>query len=175
MERVFLIGYRGSGKTTVARLLAERLGWAWADADERLEERHGRTIRAIFAEEGEAGFRAKEADLLGELCRLERHIIATGGGVVLREENRRRLREAGPVVWLTADPASLWRRLRADSSTAERRPDLTVGGLAEVEALLHQREEWYKACADWAVDTAGRSAEEVARLIGDRLAGPSAR
>src|SRR5947208_11489758 len=88
---IFLVGYRGSGKTTVARALADRLGWTWADADVVLEARHGRSIRQIFAEEGEAGFRDKEAALLEDLCGLRRHVIATGGGIVLRPENRRRL------------------------------------------------------------------------------------
>src|SRR5262249_22264322 len=109
---LFLIGYRCTGKTTVARLLAERLGWDWLDADELLEPRHGGTIRQIFAEEGEAGFRDKEAALLTELCRCRQTVIATGGGVILRAENRQRLREAGLACWLTADAATLWQRLQ---------------------------------------------------------------
>jgi shikimate kinase len=164
-ELLFLIGYRATGKTTVARLLAGHLDWAWIDADEALEQRHGRSIRTILAEEGEAGFRARETVLFEEFCRLRQHVIATGGGIVLAEENRRRLRSAGRVAWLTADAATLWRRLQQDAFTAERRPDLTVGGLAEVEDLLRRREPWYAACADWTVDTAGRSPEEVARAV----------
>jgi shikimate kinase len=162
---IFLIGYRGTGKTSVARLLANQLGWAWVDADETLERRHGRSISALFAEEGETGFREREAVLLDELCRLERHVVATGGGVVVREENRRRLREAGRVVWLTADTVTLWQRLQEDSSAAGRRPNLTVGGLAEVEELLRRREPWYSACADYKVDTCGLTPAEVANVI----------
>src|SRR5262249_48064027 len=89
---IFLIGYRGSGKTTVARILAERLGWSWLDADTLLEARHGRTIRQIFAEEGEAGFRDKEERLLDELSQGRQHVIATGGGIVLRPVNRDKLK-----------------------------------------------------------------------------------
>jgi shikimate kinase len=85
--------------------------------------------------------------------------------VVLREENRRRLREAGAVVWLTADALTLWQRMQGDDSTAQRRPDLTVGGLAEVEDLLRQREPWYAACAHWAVTTADRPPAEVAHAV----------
>jgi len=162
---LFLIGYRGSGKTTVARLLAERLGWIWSDADDVLEARHGRSIRQIFAEEGETGFRDKEAALLAEFCNLQQHVVATGGGVVLRPENRQRLREAGRVVWLTADAQTLWRRLEHDAATTERRPALTVGGLAEIEELLAVREPLYRACADLVVDTTGRSAAAVADAI----------
>jgi shikimate kinase len=162
---IFLIGYRGTGKSTLARLLAERLGWGWVDADELLESRHGRTIREIFAAEGELGFRDKEAALLEELCSGERLVVATGGGVVLREENRRRMRAAGRVVWLTADAQTIWRRLQQDPSTEERRPALTVGGLAEVEELLRVREPHYLGCANQRIDTATRSPAEVVEAI----------
>jgi shikimate kinase len=166
-DNFFLIGYRGAGKTTVARLLAERLGWSALDMDEALEGCHGRSIRTIFAEEGEAGFRSKEAELLEQLCAARQQVIATGGGVVLLPENRQRLRAAGHVIWLTADPATLWQRLEADASTSERRPDLSVGGLAEVEQLLQARERWYRDCAHQIVSTAGHSPQEVADAIVD--------
>jgi shikimate kinase len=162
---VFLIGYRGTGKTTVARLLAERLGWKWLDADAVLEERHGRSIRAIFAEEGESAFRDKEAEVLAGLCALTEHVIATGGGIVLRSENRSRLRAAGRVVWLTAPAATLWDRLQRDATTAERRPVLTQGGLAEIEELLKVREPLYTACADLTIDTTERSPEDIVAAI----------
>jgi shikimate kinase len=162
---IFLIGYRGTGKTTVARLLAERLGWQWLDADALLEQRHGRSIKQIFAEEGEAGFRDKEAALLPELCRLRKCVIATGGGIILRPSNRETLRAAGTVVWLSADAATLWRRIQADTTTAERRPNLTGGGLGEVEELLRVREPLYRECAHRTVSAEGRSPTEVADLI----------
>jgi shikimate kinase len=166
---IFLIGYRGTGKTTVARLLAARLGWKWADADELLEERFGQTIRAIFAAEGEAGFRAKEAAVLDDLCKLSRHVIATGGGIVLRPSNRTKLKTAGLVVWLSADAQTIWNRLQKDATTAERRPALTVGGLAEVVELLEARRPYYLDCADVTVDTAGRTAAGVVDVILEQL------
>lgn len=162
---VFLIGYRGTGKTTTAQLLAGELGWDWLDADQVLEARHGRTIKQIFAEEGEAGFRDKEAALLAELCQVQRHVIATGGGIVLRPENRERLKAAGRVVWLTADPATLWQRIAGDATTAERRPNLTVGGLAEIEQLLQAREPLYREVAQLSVDTGQQTPAEVAEII----------
>jgi shikimate kinase len=165
MSLLFLIGYRGSGKTTVGRLVADRLGWAFVDADALLEERHGRTIRDIFAAEGEAGFREKEAATLADLCTHTNCVIATGGGIVLRDENRKLLKQHGVVAWLTADPATLVARIQADPSTAERRPHLAGGGLAEIEQLLAVREPLYRACADVVVPVGALSPEHAADAI----------
>ena len=162
---IFLIGYRCTGKTAVARLLAERLGWDWADSDNLVESRAGLSIRQIFDREGEAGFRDREAVALDELCRRQRHVIATGGGIVLREENRQKLRSAGRVVWLTASAPTIWRRLQEDPATANRRPTLTVGGLPEIEEVLRAREPLYRGCADCDVSTEGRSLEEIVQDI----------
>jgi shikimate kinase len=159
---LFLIGPRGSGKTTIARLLAERLGWDGVDADDALESRYGKSVRAIFAEEGEAGFREKESLVLAELCGGRRCVVSTGGGVVVREANRALLRASGYVVWLTADAETLWRRLQEDDRSDERRPVLTVGGRAEVEEVLRVREPWYRECAHLTVRTEGRPPEAVA-------------
>ena len=164
---IFLIGYRCTGKTTVARLLAEKLGWDWIDADDLLETRFRKSIRQIFVEEGEAGFRDKEEQIFAELCQLQHHVVATGGGVILREINRQRMCSAGKVVWLIADAQTIWRRLQADPTTAERRPRLTVGGLAEIEEILKMREPLYRACADLSISTVGRSTEEIAQQIAD--------
>jgi shikimate kinase len=165
---LFLIGYRGTGKTTIARLLADKLGWAWLDADAVLEERYGQTIRQIFAAEGEAGFRNKETAILRELSAKQDHVIATGGGVILRAENRELLKQ-GSVVWLKAPADVLWQRMQQDAATLERRPDLAQGGLAEVEELLRVRTPHYEACQDFTVDTAERTPEQVANVIHDWL------
>jgi shikimate kinase len=162
---IFLTGPRGSGKSTVARLLAGRLGWGWADADDLLERRAGRSVRDLFASEGEAGFREREAAVLRDLCALRRHVVATGGGAVLREANRELLRASGWVVWLTADADTLWERVRNDAGTAGRRPDLLGGGAEEVSEILRARESLYRGCADLAVPTTGRTPEEVAGAV----------
>lgn len=159
--RAFLVGPRGSGKTTVARLLAADLGWAWIDADVLLESRAGQSIRDLFASEGEAGFRRREAELLAELCTLEGHVIATGGGVVLRPENRDLLKRSGVVVWLTGDTDTLWGRITSDATTADRRPTLTVGGRAEVAELVAAREPLYRECATVTIDTSGKTPGEI--------------
>ncbi len=160
---LFLIGYRGAGKTTVAQLLAGKLGWNWVDADALLEERAGRSIREIFATDGEAAFRAMESTLLDELSGLEDYVIATGGGAVMSEENRARLTK-GLVVWLKAPADLLWQRMQADPTTSEQRPDLAQGGLTEVEELLAARAPTYEACQHFTAD-AEPMPEEVADAI----------
>jgi len=162
---IFLIGYRGSGKTTVGRALADRLGWTFADADAILEERFGTTIRQIFAEESETGFRNKESMVLTDLCANTETVIATGGGVILRAENRARITSSGFVAWLSADSRTLWARIQADPTTAARRPALSSGGQLEVEELLAARERWYRACADLEVPVAALSPEQAADAI----------
>lgn len=164
-QSVFLLGPRGSGKTTVGRLLATRLGWSFIDADELLETRAGRSVADIFAAEGEAGFRDREAALLTELATRSDCVIATGGGIVLRSANRQLLRDAGRCVWLTADAATLWTRIQADPTTAVRRPALTaLPGPAEVERLLAEREAFYREVAHQVVD-ASQSPDAVVSAI----------
>jgi shikimate kinase len=160
-----LIGYRGAGKTSVARILAALLAWKCVDADTLLEERLGRTIRQIFEVEGEQRFRDKESMVLTDICREGEQVVATGGGVILREQNRTRLKASGGVVWLHADAEILWRRSQADLTTHHRRPTLTVGGMEEIEQLLRVREPLYRACADQVIDTSGLTPTDVAKLI----------
>jgi shikimate kinase len=162
---IFLVGYRGTGKSAVARLLAGALGWSWQDADAAIEERARQSIRQIFEAEGETGFRQREAAVLAELCRAQRQVVATGGGVVLRAENRALLKRSGLVVWLTADAGTIWQRIQADTATAQRRPSLTVGGLAEVKQLLPVREPLYREVADLVVDTVRRLPAQVVEEI----------
>jgi shikimate kinase len=165
-SRIILIGYRGTGKTTVGRLLAARLGWEFADADEHIEAAAGKSIAAIFADEGEAGFREREAAALRELCGRDRLVLATGGGAVLRADNRELLRNAGFVAWLTAEPETIWERLRGDPTTAARRPNLTpAGGIDEVRALVAARTPLYAELAHFTAAAAAPSPEAVADAI----------
>jgi shikimate kinase len=165
---IFLIGYRGAGKTSIAKVLSAKLGWPWFDADAVLEARAGKTIRQVFAEEGETAFRDLESSILAELADKRDCVVATGGGVVLRPENREKLKR-GKVVWLTAPVEVLWRRMEDDRTTNDRRPNLAQGGQAEVEALLAVREPLYRECADFAADSAGDSPETIAEAIVHRL------
>lgn len=164
-DRIHLIGYRGTGKTTVGRLVAAALGWPFTDVDDVIEATAGRSIAAIFAAEGEAGFRDRESAALRELA-ADRLVLATGGGAILRPENRDRLQSSGLTVWLTAPVEVIWERLQTDPTTADRRPNLTAaGGAEEVRAVLAAREPLYRATAHHAIATAGRSPDEVAADI----------
>src|SRR5687768_3992717 len=122
---ITLVGYRGTGKSSVARLLADALGLTAVDADARIEQRAGKTIRQIFADDGEPAFRALERTVAAELFRQPGLVIASGGGAVLNTDIRRDMRAAGPVVWLRAFPATIAARLDADPTTRDRRPALT--------------------------------------------------
>jgi shikimate kinase len=165
---LYLIGYRGSGKTTVAAELARLLGWEWRDADDEIERRAGKTIKEIFASTGEQSFRDQEAAVVADLAELNRNVIALGGGAVLREESRQAIRGSGQVVWLQASPEILYQRIVGDASTAERRPNLTAaGGQAEVERLLAIRAPVYAACADLTVDAGTVAPPGLARQIAD--------
>jgi shikimate kinase len=165
-----LVGYRGTGKSTAGRILADRAGRVFLDMDQELQARVGRSVAAIFADEGEPFFRDWEERTLAEI--LGRHptaIVATGGGAVLREANRRRLREFGFVVWLTADAAELARRLGSDPSGFDQRPALTSAcTIVEIAQVLEVRKPLYKEVADAVIETAGKTPDEVAAAILER-------
>lgn len=161
-----LIGYRATGKTTLARLLADGLGWSWLDADVEIERRADKSIARIFAEDGEPAFRDLEARVIADLCRSDRLVLAAGGGAPLREESRRAMRESGTVVWLTARPETILARMSGDATTAARRPSLTERGpLDEIIALLARREPIYRESSHFAVDTEGKAPERLAAEI----------
>jgi shikimate kinase len=164
---VFLIGYRGCGKTTVARLVANELGWPWVDADDLVESRAGKTIKQIFADAGEKAFRDLESAVVAELAAGDRQVVALGGGAILRERNRQALLAAqGLIVWLQASPETLYDRIVADPATTERRPNLTAqGGVAEIRTLLDERTPLYRLCAGLVVDAERHAPAEIARQI----------
>jgi shikimate kinase len=163
---IALIGYRGTGKSEVARQLALRLGWDWVDADVEIELKAGKSIAAIFADEGEAAFRDLEAEILAELVGRDRTVLALGGGVILRPANRALLKQIGKVVWLTAEPETIARRLAADTTTAARRPNLTAaGGLDEIRRVLAQRLPLYRESSDALIDTENKLPADVAAEI----------
>jgi len=165
-QSLVLVGYRGTGKSTVGRILAGRLGLPFADADVELEAIVGRPIPAIFAEQGEAAFRDWEQRVLRDLSARPVMIVATGGGVVLRERNRSLMKSFGFVAWLTAEPGVLAGRLRSDPIGMANRPALTADGtLGEIARVLEERTPLYRAVADAIVDTSLRTPAQAAEAI----------
>jgi shikimate kinase len=167
---VLLVGMMGAGKSTVAKVLAARLGWPLADTDAIIERRAGATVADIFAGEGEAAFRAAEARAVADLAQAVEPLVASvGGGAVVSETNRRALRAAGTVVWLRARPATLAARV-GDGGT---RPLLARSGLeadSELERLARDRDGYYRDAADLVVDVDDISAVDAAGLVMTALA-----
>ena len=166
---VVLIGYRASGKTSVGRLLADRLGTEFVDTDEIIAHQAGCSIAEIFATEGEEGFRARERAVIGSAVARPGKVISVGGGAVESADNRKRLRDYGKVIWLQAPADVLWRWMQEDADTAKNRPNLTQGGLAEVEEVQARREPLYAETAHVVIQVADLSFEQAAEAVVTRL------
>ena len=150
LTNIVLIGFMGSGKSSIGRLVAGRLGFQFMDTDALLVERDGREIAEIFAQDGEARFRDLESSVLESLNARNRCVISTGGGVILREENRALLRGLGFTVWLTASEDVIFDRVSRNT----KRPLLhTANPRATVTQLLAARRPLYEAAAQFTVDT----------------------
>ena len=164
---IFLVGPMGSGKSAVGRRLAERLGLEFVDSDAEIESRTGVDIPYIFEREGEAGFRAREREVLEALTQRDRVLVATGGGAVLDPGTRERLRSRGCVVYLRASVGQQLARTRHD----DRRPLLRAPDpRGTLERLMQQRAPLYEETADLTVDTDGRRVAAVVEEIAARLA-----
>jgi shikimate kinase len=165
-RNIFLVGLMGAGKTTVARQLARRLGKTFYDTDHEIERRTGVRVQVIFEIEGEPGFRAREAQMLDSLTSLEDVVLGTGGGVVLKPENRALLASRGFVIYLRAQPRDLYQRTRHDKS----RPLLaTDDPLAKLEELQRVRDPLYREVADLIVDTGRQSVGALVDQLLKRL------
>ena len=165
-QNVYLVGMMGSGKTTIGRHLAGLLRFDFRDTDAIVEASTGADIGWIFDVEGEAGFRDREQRAIAEATMRKRIVLATGGGAVLRPENRCLLRQRGVVVHLDAQADVILDRVRRD----RRRPLLQGEDVAaRVEALLAERQPLYRETAHFAVVTDSRPARQVASDILDRL------
>ncbi|MBM4018604.1 MAG: shikimate kinase [Planctomycetes bacterium] len=161
-----LIGYRCTGKTTVGRLLAERLGWPLVDTDALIQERAGRSIKEIVAAGGWPEFRRLEREVVADVAARQRQVVSAGGGAILDDRNTQALRAGGKVVLLTAAPEVIWQRMKADPKTLAERPNLTdSGGMAEVRAVLEERRPKYLAACHLEVPTDRCSPEEAAAGI----------
>ncbi|RJP24689.1 MAG: shikimate kinase [Deltaproteobacteria bacterium] len=163
---VVLVGFMGSGKSSVGKELARRVGAEFVDVDEWIERSSGREIRDLFADEGEVAFRRRESAALREILAVEGRVVATGGGAFMDEGNRELLKGYGPVVYLEAKPETILHRLSGDAV----RPLLRGGDREKIARdLLGRRIPGYRK-ADFSVGTDDRTVPEVADRIVERLA-----
>jgi shikimate kinase len=161
-SNIIFIGLMGAGKTTVGRQLAKQLGKTFYDTDHEIEKRTGVKIPVIFDLEGEAGFRKREAAVIEELVQMKNIVLATGGGAVLAEENRKALKNNGCVIYLRATVNDLYKRMRHD----KQRPLLqNVDIKAKLETLYQERNSIYTETADVIVDTGHQPASALVNQI----------
>ena len=165
-NNIYLVGMPGAGKTTVGRQLARRLQRCFIDADQEIEARTGVRIPLIFDIEGEQGFRDREARVIADLATQCGLVVATGGGVILRAENRAALKLGGKVVYLQAVPRLLYERTRLDPN----RPLLQVADpMKKIEELFSLRDPFYREVADIVVNSMGGSVSQLVKQLEKEL------
>ena len=160
--KIILIGYRCTGKTTVGKKIAERLGIPFYDTDELIQSHTNKTITEIVDEKGWNAFRAEERATIKKLSSLTDGVIAAGGGAVMDAENRKAVKQDGLCIWLTADVKTIVARMRNDKATTAQRPPLSDDGVErETTEILKAREPVYQEMADYIVDTIGKGIDAV--------------
>lgn len=166
MQNIYLIGPMGSGKTTIGRQLAARLGKAFYDSDHEIEKRTGVDVALIFEIEGEQGFRQREMKVIDELADMQDSVIATGGGAILAEANRTRLKNTGQIVYLLSSAEKIYERTSRD----KKRPLLnTENRMATINRLIEQRGPVYESLADLVISTDKRSIKNIVSRICSEL------
>lgn len=162
MKHIYLIGFMGVGKTTVAAELSRRMELPTRDTDEEMVRHYGCTVNEMFARWGEAVFRQRETEMLLRLSRETASVISCGGGIALRKENVACMKDYGTVVWLTASPDTILSRLAKDES----RPLLQgKKNPADIAKLMEQRLPYYEAAADVSISVDGRSPRDICNEI----------
>src|SRR3989339_1091844 len=161
MNNVVLIGFMGTGKSTVGKKIAERLGFSYIDTDEVIEKTEKKKISEIFNEYGEKYFRDLETEVIKTLQDYDHFIIATGGGMVLRDENVKMLKALGPLVLLYTNPDVIFERIKS----VQNRPLIEEDKLDKIKEILKQRDPIYSKVADFKVDTSLLAIDEVVDII----------
>ncbi|KQC07926.1 MAG: hypothetical protein APR62_05635 [Smithella sp. SDB] len=163
---VVLIGYRATGKSTVGRILSDKLKIPFCDTDSLVESKMEMPIKEIVAFYGWDFFRLKEKETIKNLTQNKSRIIATGGGVVLDQENVKLLEQTGVIIWLNAPVKDIVDRLNKDAQNEAVRPQFTSGNISEeTVAIMNQRHRLYDNAADYKVNTLGKKAVQVAEEI----------
>ena len=161
---IYLIGFMGTGKSTVSKQLAAKLGWKLLDTDAYIEEKQNRKIRDIFATEGETAFRDMETKALQEIAEMDNEVVSCGGGIVLRRENAEIMRQSGRIILLNASPETVFERVRFGNDRPLLNGNMNVEYISQ---LMNKRMPLYEYAADSVIDTDGRSILEIAEKIID--------
>ena len=162
MKNIFLIGFMGSGKSTIARALSEKLDVEQVEMDELIVQEQGMPITEIFEKYGEAHFRDIETDLVRRLQAKDGVVVSCGGGAVLREENRKMMKASGAIVWLTAKPETILERVKNSTNRPILNGNMNVEYITE---LMEKRRVCYEESADYAVATDGKSRDEICEMF----------
>ena len=163
---IVLIGYRCCGKTTVGKLLARDLERKFLDTDRLIEKKTGLPVHSYVSQNGWRDFRAVEREVMETIASRDASVIATGGGVVIDQENVRNLRKNGWMVWLDADTTIIRDRMKGEGKAGRLRPSLSgVDPLDEIDQILNERTPFYEHARDYTVDTNGQTPEGVAQEI----------
>ena len=162
MKNIFLIGFMGCGKSTIARILSEKLGMPQVEMDEQIVQEQGMPITEIFEKYGEEYFRDIETALVHRLQAEDGVVVSCGGGAVLREENRRMMKESGAIVWLTAKPETILERVKHSVDRPVLNGHMNVEYITE---LMAKRHDCYETAADFCVSTDGKDREEICEEI----------
>ena len=167
---IFLTGYRCTGKTSVGRKIAGKLKLDFIDADSLFVKETGMTISSFVAKEGWELFREKESLIIKKICTFDRHVIATGGGVILDRDNVKHIKNSGMTVWLKAKPETIRKRIAGDENTKDQRPSLTSMGLMEeIKDTLLFRNPLYEDAMDFSVDTDDLKIDEICDIVINRI------
>jgi shikimate kinase len=169
-NNLFLIGFRCTGKSSVGRSLSEKLGRSFVDTDSLLVTKQKMSIKEIVGAHGWESFRQMEHAILKEVCISDEQVVATGGGVVLNEDNVMLMKKSGRIIWLKATAESIKARMLQDKDTQDFRPALTLdSNISEIEETLHSRESLYKKAMDFFVDTDDRAIRVITDVIIKKL------
>lgn len=165
---IFLIGYRCVGKTSVGKALAATLSLSFIDSDVEITKEYGMTVSEIVQKQGWESFRKKEKKIIKKICALNNYVVATGGGVVLDDENIRQMQKNGRIIWLKASSETITKRMLEDKNTKNLRPSLTSKGVInEIEDTLLSRLPYYKKAMDFSTETDNFDIDEICAKIAE--------
>lgn len=166
MKNIFLIGFMGTGKSTIARHIRRKFRMEMIEMDEQIEKQENMQISEIFAEHGEGYFRNLETELLREIAKKENQIVSCGGGVALREENVRLMKKSGEVILLTASPQTILDRVKSDNKRPLLEGKKSIEGIRD---LMEARHERYEAAADRIICVDGKESEDIGEEIYEEM------